>query len=179
MGCKPIKQTGEECTMTQQELQELCIVDAYTARIYTYTTAEKAEADVAAAKACAVEHLPFWENFAATSGNPHDAETAEDYRRADYRIMTVGDFLKFQREKILGETLEEITAERYHEMLDVLPPLAWTQHKGVEMFCMSEFETGNYTRQFARDHATGKYYTKLVDYRDRSTWICEILYPKV
>ena len=163
--------------MTQQELQELCIVDAYTAHVWTFTTADKAEADIARAKADAAENLPFWENFAAQTGNPHDKEVAERYRRADYRVMTFGDFLKFERDKILGEPLAEITAERFNEMLDVLPPLAWTQHKGVEMFCMSEFFTGSYTSQYAHDRSTGKYYTKLVDYRDRSTWICEILHP--
>lgn len=163
--------------MTDQELQELCVVDAYTARVYTYTTAAKAEADIAAAKAHTAESLPFWESFAATSENPHDAEVAEDYRRADYRVMTYGDFLKLERDKILSQPLEEITADRFHEMLDVLPPLAWTQHNGVEMFCMMEFYTGSYTGQYAHDKRTGKYYTKLVDYRDRSTWICEILYP--
>lgn len=162
--------------MTQQELQELCIVDACATHVWTFTTADKAEADIARAKSDAAESLSFWEKFAARSGNPHDQEIAESYRRADYRVMTFGDFLKFERDKILSGPLEEITAERFNEMLDVLPPLAWTQHKGVEMFCMSEFYTGGYTSQYAHDRSTNKYYTKVVDYRDRSTWICEILH---
>lgn len=163
--------------MTQQEQQELCIVDAYTTCVYDFTTAERSEADAARAKAYAAEHLPLWEDLSARSGNPCDKEVAEDYRRSDYRVMTFGDFLKLERDKILGEPLKEITAEKFNEMLDVLPPLAWTKHKGVEMFCMSEFYTSFYTSQYAHDHSTGKYYTKLVDYFDRSTWICEILYP--
>lgn len=163
--------------MTQQDLQELCVVDAYTTRIWTFTTAENAGADIAQAKADAAEHLPFWENLAARSGDPHDKKVAESYRCADYRIMTFGDFLKLERDKILSGPMEEITAERFDEMLDVLPPLAWTRHNNVEMFCMREFFTGSYTSQYAHDHSTGKYYTKLVDYHDRSTWIDKILYP--
>lgn len=163
--------------MTQQEQQELCVVDASAAQVYTFTTADKAEADLARARADAAEHLPFWEDFYKRTGNPHDKEVAERYRRADYRVMTLVDFLALERDKILSVPLEEITADRFNEMLDVLPPLSWTRHKGVEMFCMSEFYTGSYTAQYAHDHSTGKYYTKLVDYRDRSTWICELLYP--
>lgn len=162
---------------TQQDLQELCVVDAHSVQLWTYTTPENADRDVSAAKASAAEHLPFWEKFAAMSGNPHDAEVAESYRRADYRVMTFGDFLRLERNKILGQPLEEITADRFNEMLDILPPLAWTQHNGVEMFCISEFYTGSYTSQYAHDRTTGKYYTKLVDYHDRSTWIHKILYP--
>lgn len=163
--------------MTQQELKELCIVDAAKAQVWSFTTADNAEADIARAKADAAEHLTFWEDSAAKSGNPRDKEYAEEYRRADYRVMTFGDFLEFEREKILAKPLTEITADQFEEMLDVLPPLAWTQHKGVEMFCMAEFYTGCYTSQYAHDLSTGKYYTKIVDYSDRSTWICEILHP--
>ena len=40
---------------------------------------------------------------------------------------------------------------------------------------MSEFYTSHYTHQYAKDRRTGKYYSKLVDYRDRSTWIHALL----
>ncbi len=163
--------------MTKRDLQELCIVDSYKMQLWTFTTAGKAESDLARAKAEVTKHLPFWEKLAAKSENPNNKKIAESYRRADYQIMTFGDFLKLERDKILNEPLTEITAERFSEMLDILPPLAWTQHKGVEMFCMSEFYTGSYTAQYAHDHTTDKYYTKLVDYRDKTTWICEILHP--
>ena len=87
MGHDP-KHNKEDHAMTQQDLQELCVVDAYTTRIWTFTTAENAGADIAQAKADAAEHLPFWENLAARSGDPHDKKVAESYRCADYRIMT-------------------------------------------------------------------------------------------
>lgn len=91
--------------------------------------------------------------------------------------MTYNEFRALEREKLLGQPLKEIDEDQFYEMLNVLPPIGWTQHKGVEIFCMSEFYTGPYTNQYAHDKTTGKYYTKLVDYTDRSTWIPEILYP--
>ena len=47
----------------------------------------------------------------------------------------------------------------------------WCTVEGVEMFCMSEMWTGTYTTQYAHDHRTGKYYSKMVDVTDRDTWI--------
>lgn len=92
-----------------------------------------------------------------------------------YAIMTFEEHQAKERAYILSLPLHEITEERFHEMLNVLPPLKWCRQGCVEMFCMSEFFTDTYTDQYAHDHATGKYYTKLVDYSDQSTWIHEVL----
>ena len=46
---------------------------------------------------------------------------------------------------------------------------------GVEMFCMSEMYSDTYTTQYAYDHRTGKYYCKMVDSEDTSTWIHTLL----
>ena len=40
---------------------------------------------------------------------------------------------------------------------------------------MSEFENGRFTNQYAHDLHSGRYYSKLVDAEDPSTWIHEIL----
>lgn len=93
----------------------------------------------------------------------------------EYKVMTWDEFKQFQKSFLLDDKLTEITAEIFEDMLGVLPPLYWTEHNGVEMFCMSEMYTGTYTNQYAHDKHTDKYYTKMVDSADRSTWICEVL----
>ena len=98
---------------------------------------------------------------------------AEEER--EYKVMSFDDFQALEKKMIIDMPMTEITAERFNEMLNVLPPKAWTTHDGVEMFCMSEFYTGTYTTQCAHDHRTGKYYEKLVDITDRNTWIVEYL----
>lgn len=88
-----------------------------------------------------------------------------------YVAMTYDEFKKQERERLLSLPLHEITEERFYEMLNVLPPIKWTRRDNVEMFCMSEMFTGTYTDQYAHDHNTGKYFCKLVDLFDESTWI--------
>lgn len=86
-----------------------------------------------------------------------------------YEIMTWTTFKEREREHLLSDTLTEITEERYWEMLNILPPILDVTINGVEMFCMSEMYTGTYTTQYAKYN--GKYYSKMVDITDKSTWI--------
>ena len=65
--------------------------------------------------------------------------------------------------------------QEYEDALNVLPPLYWCTVNGVEMFCMSEMYSDTYTTQYAYDHRTGKYYCKMVDSEDTSTWIHTLL----
>lgn len=162
----------------QAALQELCIVNINSMYVHSFTTADKAADAIASALANDAEHLPFWDKQYEQTGNPRDKEIADSYRNANYQVMAFADFLALERERLLSGPPQEITEDKFNEMLNVLPPLAWTEHHGVEMFCMSEFYTGIYTTQCAHDHKTGKYYWKLVDYIDKTTWICNLLYPE-
>lgn len=54
----------------------------------------------------------------------------------------------------------EITAEHFHDALNVLPPVGWTTRQGVESFRISERIWGNITDIYA--HA-GQRYFKLSD----------------
>ncbi|MGL5436016.1 MAG: hypothetical protein ACRDBO_11535, partial [Lachnospiraceae bacterium] len=67
------------------------------------------------------------------------------------------------------QPLKETTEEQFEEALNVLPPLKWCTIDGIEMFCMSEMYTATYTNQYARYE--GKYYKKMVDVTDKSTWL--------
>lgn len=77
----------------------------------------------------------------------------------------------------MTNTLTEITAERFDEMLNILPPLFWRLtdafdqkiNRIPETFCMSEMLTGSLTSQFAA--LDGRYFERTVDALDRSTWI--------
>lgn len=111
--------------------------------------------------------------------NYPDVEDFRNYLKSaqekEYRVMTWEEFEQFQKRFLLDGKLTEITAEVFDDMLNVLPPLYWMEHDGVEMFCMSEMYTGTYTNQYAHDKRTDKYYTKMVDSADKNTWICELL----
>ena len=67
--------------------------------------------------------------------------------------------------------MTEITEEEYEDQLDILPPLLWCTIDDVTMFCMSEMTDGSITAQYGRDNRTHKFYTKMVDIYDKSTWL--------
>lgn len=95
----------------------------------------------------------------------------ETAKKARYEAMTWEEYETRQRAHLLAGEPQEVTEEHYNEQLDVLPPLHWCTINGIEMFCMSEMWSGSYTTQYAYDRSTGKYYSKTVDSKDRSTWI--------
>jgi hypothetical protein len=101
--------------------------------------------------------------------------TALNTSEADHRIkdqpfiITDWPTVRMHERAINVTQAQEVTKERYWEMLEVLPPMNWGTRNGIESFFMSEFNTGTYTDQYAQYH--DKYYTKGVDYCDSSTWI--------
>lgn len=117
------------------------------------------------------EHFPNVQE----DGSEYWQSMYETEVHTEYKAMSVAQFKALERTSILENPLEEITEECFDEMLNVLPPLCYTERHGVVMFCMSEFYTGSYTMQYAKEKQTGKYYRKLVDFKDKSTWICEQL----
>ena len=94
---------------------------------------------------------------------------AKIYRNKKLAVMTLEEFTKKQKDFYINRPLKEITEDDYYEHLDILPPLFWQTINGVNEFCMSEFHTGVFTGQYAKYN--GKYYYKLVDAYDKSTWI--------
>ncbi len=86
-----------------------------------------------------------------------------------YLPMTYEQYKAAERSYDLSDPLREINAQTYHEMLDVLPPLHSRQQGGLTTFLMSEFFSGSYTHQYAAYR--GRYYCRLVDVLDQSTWM--------
>ncbi|MDR2882087.1 MAG: DUF1419 domain-containing protein [Azoarcus sp.] len=77
-------------------------------------------------------------------------------------IGTVEEFKAFQNEALRTDP-EEITEERYWEMLEVLPPLNWRGTAGYESFMLSEFWCGDITTIYA--NRGSRYFT----FKDVST----------
>jgi hypothetical protein len=91
---------------------------------------------------------------------------------APYEPMTYDEYTRRERSYWLDAPAIQITAEKWNDMLEVLPPMSWTQEFNYNSFLMSEMMTGSYTHQYVRyghgDDCT--YWEKMVDATDRTTW---------
>lgn len=94
---------------------------------------------------------------------------------AGFSVLPFEVYLNKKNKSYTDRPIKEITEQEYNDALDILPPLLWCTIDGVTMFCMSEMYDGSITSQYARDKQTGKYYTKLVDIYDKSTWLHKAL----
>jgi hypothetical protein len=91
-----------------------------------------------------------------------------DSTAGPYLPMTYAAFEAAKRALYLTPE-QEITEERYMEMLEVLPPMAYHGGPGFESFLMCEYTSVPYTEQYAR--RGDKYFVKMVDATDKSTWM--------
>lgn len=91
------------------------------------------------------------------------------------RIESYTDYCARKRKMLLDPSATETTAEHFEEMLDVLPPCAHTNNERYEMFFIEEAFSGSYHSFYLHDKTTGKYWTKLGDTLDRSTWLDVVL----
>ena len=88
----------------------------------------------------------------------------------DYVLMTFGEYQSRQRAKMLDGELKECSEDDFIEALECLPPEKWhTDKDGVNKFLMCEYYTATFTTQYAR--FKGRYYSRMVDARDPTTWI--------
>ncbi len=86
-----------------------------------------------------------------------------------YTVLTYDEYRAGERHYYLQDALTTIDERRYHEMLDILPPLHYRSQGGFHRFCMSEFQQHVYTMQYAS--AQGHYVCRMVDATDATTWI--------
>ena len=133
--------------------------------VYAFCKPEEAPAIIQKAQEEAAESARRF----AEIGGEYFAKCAENERRAKYELMTFDEFLNRQRAAIMDEPVEETTAEKYEDALCVLPPLHYVTINGVTMFCMGEMLTGTYARQYAK--IGSRFYTAIVDVKDKSTWL--------
>lgn len=133
--------------------------------IYCFCTPEKAASIIQKAQKEAAERARRF----AEIGGEYFEKCAENERRAKYELMTFDEFLSRQRAVLLGNPVEETTAEKYEDALCVLPPLHYVTINGVTMFCIGEMLTGTYARQYAK--IGNRFYTAVVDTKDKTTWL--------
>lgn len=108
----------------------------------------------------------FYETMAAAES---DQERAIGSESKPYKPMTWEAFESYNRTFWLSGPPVQITAEKFMEMLEVLPPIFYGHHGGFESFLMSEFTSGSFTEQYAK--LGDAYWSKMVDAGDRSTWM--------
>ena len=72
--------------------------------------------------------------------------------RLEYPGAEVGNFSEVvdQQDAYWITDPQEITEERWYEMLEVLPPVRWEAGDGYETFMLSERTSGNITAIFCR-----------------------------
>lgn len=117
-----------------------------------------------------------YEEIISKQGNGKDnywlnCLNTEKAKIASVQIETEKDYFARVRKVYLDPPAKEITEERYEEMLDVLPPCAYTHNGRYSMFYVSEALHFSYHGFYLHDKKTGKYWTKVCDACDRSTWI--------
>ena len=158
----------------------LCVVEVTTMHIYTILNDDaNKEEELEKANQYYIDDFEKLKRFAKEHPESEywqDRYNSEKAKPKKYcKIMTFTEFQKEEREYLLSKELKEITEEVYHDMLNILPPIKWATRQGIERFCMMEMYTGTYTSQYAHDKVNDKYYSKLVDCTDESTWIHNIL----
>ena len=87
---------------------------------------------------------------AYTKGLTPDAYAAD--RGISVKVITDAEFdaLLAAHEAALVTTPAPITAERFDDYLECLPPCRWHRHRGVELFHVSERLTGDLVQWCAR-----------------------------
>ncbi len=119
----------------------------------------------------AVDRLGIWGFYPTMDAARADMERANaSDPTCKYAPMEYSAYKSLEREQMLGDGPQQITREKFMEMLEVLPPLKWERGAfDFESFLMSEFMSGPYTQQYARRGDT--FWCKMVDATDRTTWM--------
>ena len=142
--------------------------------LYIYTFCEtdgKEELERAIEKN--LEERETWTNHIKNYPDADFQHYLDDANNAIFEIMSLKEFNLKQRSFYLDTPLKEISEIEWDNMLNVLPPMQWVTINGTNEFLMSEMLSGLFTNQYARNN--GKYYTKVVDVYDKSTWIHNLL----
>jgi len=150
----------------------LCVVDVAGINIYNFSNSQiQAEETLIKAIESNKEDIETWSNHCKNYPDTVQFKTyLKQAQGKKYEIMTYEEFVQLERKYFLDKPLKEIDEEIWEEMLNVLPPIKWCTIDGIEMFCMSEMYTGFYTSQYMHDKKTNKYYHKMVDITDKTTW---------
>lgn len=98
-------------------------------------------------------------------------ESHSTFMEKDYKPMTWDNFQKLQKEFWCKDGIQDSNEKYFNEALECLPPKRWINNDRYHTFLMSEHYTGSITSQYLLDKITKKYWYKLVDVTDKSTFI--------
>ena len=118
----------------------------------------------------ALKSFKVWHENAKKATEDRWRETCQRYKAAaklkykTARTMTLAEYHHKHNAFYLEQEPEEITEERYNDLLSVLPPRIW-RGRG---FQLSERTSGTITQECYKEG--GKYYIHYVDITDPTTW---------
>lgn len=167
-----------------EEKNELVVVDVPNVHIYAFTvsgwpTPRTAEEVLNAARKSTADSIRRITQIIECGKYETDREYWETQLKQEkartFSVMTYGAFLDLERETLLSSPMVEITKQDYEDALNVLPPRNWHTRNNIEEFCSREMYSGTYTTQYAFQLVTGRYFVKMVDCADSSTWLSTIL----
>jgi hypothetical protein len=120
-----------------------------------------------------------WDFYPTAEAAAAHADEANAYNRRiveqqgaparHYEVMTYEAYKAAERQEYLSRPLRETSEETYRDAFEALPPKYHTNTGEFESFLMSEHWSGSYTSQYVAYKE--KYFTRLVDATDRTTWI--------
>lgn len=100
--------------------------------------------------------------------NKSEQDYKSDFEKQPFKIITWSEYNAAEKEKYVTAPIQ-ISEERYYDLFECLPPKNWhTTSEALNVFFMSEFQTGSYTEQLIK--YDDKFYSKSVDYCDKKTW---------
>ena len=130
-----------------EEKNELVVVDVPNVQIYAFTvsgwpTPRTAEEVLNAARKSTAESIQRITQIIESGDHESDrgyweSRLAQEKARS-YAVMTYGEWLDFEREKLLAPEMVEITKQDYEDALNVLPPRGLRTRNNVEEFCSRE-----------------------------------------
>lgn len=89
-----------------------------------------------------------------------------------FEAVTFDEYIAREKRRYITGEVKEVTEQEYWNALECLPPLDFTRiDDAFEYFFMSERYTLSFTNQYLHDYNSGKYYVKMVDLCDKSTWM--------
>ena len=91
----------------------------------------------------------------------------DQFRRA--RVVIADRYVFEIEQDDLDQPITEITSERFNDMFDALPPLAWSRQGGFQRFNFQEFFRGRITSQYAQ--LGERYFTRHVRHGDPATYL--------
>ena len=154
--------------------ENILVVNVNNMNVYSFLRdGEKKEELLKRAEDYRQKEINSYKELLKKYNNPIYKNSLKEYQEAEYKIMTYDEFIILEKKFYTDREVTEITKEEYEEALNVLPPILPCTINGGDMFCMSEFYTSTFTEQYAKKGS--KYYCKMVDVKDKNTWIYNYL----